>query len=343
MNDNTDRERSFDKINYLLRPKKQIERKILIDIFNKIDDISDYHYIGLGSVFFYDFILFHKYLNIKRMTSLEKDKKSVKRCKFNRPYDFIKFHSMSTTEFIDNHSFNEKSIIWFDYDTMLWDLRCKGSVRDISESAILQDVRIITKKVNERTFFILTVDVTPPTKVPEWKSFIETFGAYLGDFPMIRDRDIPSQKEDLRAKYNQMIQAIILNSIDDNQRFQRLKFTKLFSFYCKDSSPMYTLGGVYDDPEALNGLISTIKRDNGFVNLNEGEITNIDVPILTYKEKCYLDHRVEELTNAIGNNAENVSLTDVVNGLEFEIIPPHRLRTYLDFYRYYPQYYEGII
>jgi len=55
---------SFEKINYIFRPKKQIERKILIELFQKIQNtlninISEYQYIGLGSIYYYDFILFH--------------------------------------------------------------------------------------------------------------------------------------------------------------------------------------------------------------------------------------------------------------------------------------------
>ena len=74
---------SFEKVNYLLRLRKQIERKMIIELLEKfngikpIKQISEYHYVGFGSVYFADFILFHKYLHINYMTSLEckKEKK----------------------------------------------------------------------------------------------------------------------------------------------------------------------------------------------------------------------------------------------------------------------------
>ena len=67
---------SFEKINYLLRPKKQIERKIIIEILQKIQkplkiDISKYCYIGMGSIYYYDYILFHKFLGISNMVSID--------------------------------------------------------------------------------------------------------------------------------------------------------------------------------------------------------------------------------------------------------------------------------
>ena len=71
---------SFEKVNYLLRLKKQIERKIIIEAFQSISpiiDISEYRYFGLGSIYFADFILFHKYLNIKKMTSTEYNEDDV--------------------------------------------------------------------------------------------------------------------------------------------------------------------------------------------------------------------------------------------------------------------------
>jgi len=83
---------SYEKVNYLLRLRKQIERKIIIEMLQKLSkeiQVDKYHYIGFGSVYFADFILFHKYLHINDMTSLERDRKKRKRFGFNLPYKFI--------------------------------------------------------------------------------------------------------------------------------------------------------------------------------------------------------------------------------------------------------------
>ena len=69
--------RSYEKFNYLLRPSKQVERKLFIETLHRLRDadypICSYTYVGLGSIFYADFILFHKYLYIDRMICAERD------------------------------------------------------------------------------------------------------------------------------------------------------------------------------------------------------------------------------------------------------------------------------
>ena len=84
------REASFTRFNYLVRPSKQVERKLFIEAFHRLAvggfAWSDYIYVGLGSVYFADFILFHKYLYINRMICVEAES-IPKRMRFNRPFD----------------------------------------------------------------------------------------------------------------------------------------------------------------------------------------------------------------------------------------------------------------
>ena len=94
-------DRSYEKVNYLFRLKKQIERKLIIETLQSIDPtigIKRYHYVGLGSIYFADFILFHKYLNIKKMTSIDDKSEDEERFRFNRPFGFIDF-KISNTHF----------------------------------------------------------------------------------------------------------------------------------------------------------------------------------------------------------------------------------------------------
>ncbi|MEK0337376.1 MAG: hypothetical protein QQN41_08080, partial [Nitrosopumilus sp.] len=115
---------SFGKINYLLRPKKQIERKISIEILQELQqidhDFEDFQYIGMGSIYYYDYILFHKYLKIKKYISFD-DKAIPYRFEYNKPYDFIDFKNVHSTEFLENFTFDSNIIIWLDYDSFLND------------------------------------------------------------------------------------------------------------------------------------------------------------------------------------------------------------------------------
>ncbi len=56
-------------ISYDLRPAKQSERTILLDLLRLTSDsglnITGYRYVGMGANRFYDFLLMHKYLGLK--------------------------------------------------------------------------------------------------------------------------------------------------------------------------------------------------------------------------------------------------------------------------------------
>ena len=82
--------RSWNSVPYELRPRKQIERRMIVDALMRLSAcgfaIRDYHYVGMGSIFFVDFILFHKIAGIRKMLSVEADEEISRRIKFNKPY-----------------------------------------------------------------------------------------------------------------------------------------------------------------------------------------------------------------------------------------------------------------
>src|SRR5690349_17029565 len=83
---------SYEKFNYLLRPAKQVERKLIIDCMLRLGragyHITDYRYVGFGSPYYADFVIFHKYLGIEDMVCIE-GSPIENRMKFNKPYPFI--------------------------------------------------------------------------------------------------------------------------------------------------------------------------------------------------------------------------------------------------------------
>lgn len=68
--------RSGNLINYSLRPRKNIERKILCDIIRSLSyfgPVDEYRYLGFGSFYYQDYILFHKEFSITQAISFEID------------------------------------------------------------------------------------------------------------------------------------------------------------------------------------------------------------------------------------------------------------------------------
>ena len=319
----------------MFRPKKQIERKIFIELFQKIQhaldtNISEYQYIGLGSIYYYDFILFHKYLKIRDMISLD-DKNYPNRFEFNKPFDFITFKNMSTTDYLSKNDLNEKSFIWFDYDTSL--IRYNNRYKSfVNTEAIFDDIRFIANKSNELDLFVLTVNITIREYLFDGQklrqAFIDEYDEYLSD-QYKQTRNITYEK------YPLIIQNIIINIFRNNEEFRPVKFEKLFSFVYQDGALMYTIGGIFSKNNLSSDLVT---EKDYFFETDENKIIDIDVPLLTYGEKMKSDKNIVY----IKKNLDSLDGKKIIEMLGFEM-EPSELKSYSDYYRYYPQYYEGIV
>lgn len=322
---------SFEKINYLLRQKKQIERKIFIEILQELQDIipdfDNYRYIGMGSIYYYDFILFHKYLKINKYTSID-NKPIPNRFVFNKPFDFIDFENVISTNFLEDFNFDTNVIIWLDYDYFLTE-------------DIFNDFALISRKCNKNDIFIFTINVTCPRQYKDRKRAIEPFAKYLSakyqPFTKFLNEDL----------FPYLYQDICLNYIAKEFVASKFDFKKLFALQYADNASMLTMAGIISDN---NDVIDTVthhccKKDN--------EIVSISVPNLTYKEKTFLDSKINIIKTSIGRvenllRTNNISSEDekefVRNELDLEFeLSIEDIKQYVKYYKYYPQYYEGII
>src|SRR6266496_2730130 len=84
---------SYLTVHYELRPAKQVERRMLVDALLALSAagfrIQDYQYTGMGSVYFIDFMLFHRLIGLQKMLSVEYNTKIARRVEFNRPFDCV--------------------------------------------------------------------------------------------------------------------------------------------------------------------------------------------------------------------------------------------------------------
>jgi hypothetical protein len=65
---------SFRKIDYRLRPAKAVERRMMAESFLRLrpfGSVETYRYVGMGSVYFADFSLFHAVCGFETMVSIE--------------------------------------------------------------------------------------------------------------------------------------------------------------------------------------------------------------------------------------------------------------------------------
>lgn len=343
---------SYERVNYLLRPRKQIERKIIIEIFQRLSsvlsDFDKYDYIGMGSIYYFDFILFHKFLDFKNLYSID-NKITSNRFEFNKPYDFVKFINKKSTDFLtEDIKWNNNKVIWLDYDFSLND-------------DVLEDISIISNRCNINDVFVFTIeakcigeerfdnttdngtlDQINKINLEIKKKFIDTYKKYI---PISERKLINCTPK----KFSSLLQDICMNAIIDKTERRDVKFRKLFCYEYADGKNMLTLGGIFlkkDSPD--------ISIDHKFL-CSEKDIIKIDIPLLTYKEKTHLDSILEFLQANISGLETKISENDIqtedlekifihsqLKDLDFEL-SLNDLKSYLNYYKYYPQYYEGII
>ena len=154
---------SYSKINYRLRPAKAVERKIICDslrCLSPFGEIKTYRYVGFGSTYFSDFILFHESLHIEDMISIEKDTNVKERFEYNRPFGCIKIEYGNSYEVLPTLEWSKKSIVWLDYDNPL-------------DKTILDDIDTLTTKLVSGSVLIVTVSAEPERPQEEGLSIEE--------------------------------------------------------------------------------------------------------------------------------------------------------------------------
>jgi hypothetical protein len=105
-------------IPYQLRQNKIVDRYAfieLLELINRLNSISDYTYVGFGSHSLEDFKYLHYKFALKKMISLEQDKETWKRQKFNKPVSCIECLNKSSGEFIQDFERVNDTIVWLDY------------------------------------------------------------------------------------------------------------------------------------------------------------------------------------------------------------------------------------
>ncbi|GAH88114.1 unnamed protein product, partial [marine sediment metagenome] len=121
------------------------------EAFNRLSAfgrVDSYRYIGLGSIFFSDFSLFHKSLNFKNNINIEQHHGDIERFKLNRPYNCIDLKFGESNDILPTLDWDVKTIVWLDYDSPLSD-------------SILADILFVCTHLQPGSLLIVTVDAEP--------------------------------------------------------------------------------------------------------------------------------------------------------------------------------------
>jgi hypothetical protein len=309
-------------ISYDLRPAKQSERRILVDLLKIGGDsglhIDTYRYVGMGANRFYDFLLLHKYLGISNMTSLEHDPDMFKRAEFNVPYGFINLEQKTAAEFIGADHAVPASIYWLDYD---------GGIG----GELLADIASFSTKLKLGDFCFVTVAGEAPKVVQSVSSadrliwLKESLAEMAGDIT-IED----AEKTSFHRAVHKALFAAFRNAFSPRREG---KFVPLLQVTYTDSLRMVTVGGAFLADGMGIQYRERVKRVMPFLNTVEPVLYGIKSLHLTERERVLFDKAV---TSGPRRQKEKRSL----KGLGFSNAD---LMAYKDLVRYLPRYVETIV
>ncbi|MGD1029327.1 O-methyltransferase [Candidatus Binatus soli] len=324
---------SFKQFDYALRPSKQVERKIIMEILLRLPragfNISEYSYVGFGSVAYVDFVMFHKYLFIEKMVCIEWGD-IEKRMRFNKPFKFIKLKLKPFSQYIPSIRRRERLLVWLDYDRPL-------------DPEILQDIDGSLSRLCPTSIFIVTVDARPKLPEDEFdlqgqssqqrerasqqreRVTLQTYRSWFGPYSNSRI----TKELVARAHVDPLFYEVILERIRQTLARQNpsLRFIQLFNFFYRDGAPMLTVGGRIGTERDDQALETRGIFEHRFVR-RDSESLQISVPPLTIRETQWLNHRLNPTLRA-GN-------------LTFEL-EQTLLDNYRTFYRQYPTYLEALL
>jgi hypothetical protein len=256
-----------------------VERKTIFSGLMKLShlvDLSGHLYVGLGSLWFVDFLMAHKLLGINSMKSIESTDIGLSRSKFNCPLSCIEVIHGDSTEVIPTlHLEGRPSLVWFDYDS------------GIGGPAI-RDIAMIVSRCTPNSVLIVTIsakrDDLPNKDENDAEIDPETsLRRIAGDLvptPLTARRFQRHNYPKLLCEIlsNQLLSATVSSGRPES-------FVKLFDIVYSDATPMATVGGIISDAGNVDAIRQLASSPDW-----EGILSDpISIPPLTIKEKIALD------------------------------------------------------
>lgn len=309
-------------IAYDIRPAKQSERRILMEILRIGGEcglpISTYRYVGMGANRFYDFLLFYKYTGVRRMISLEHDKKMFKRSVFNVPYGFIDVRDTNATKFISEDSCNDPTIYWLDYDGGI----CPEMIGDIVS---------LGTKIQVGDFIFATVYGGPPRILD--KANVHSRLSWLQDTlgPMASDVSVGDvENSDFPTAVHKVLVSTVKNAFA-TRRDGRFKL--LIQVLYSDSKSMVTVGGALLRDDQSEKYDLAIRETLPFLDNVSSSMYEIRSFNLTDLERALFDRAAtaDSRTRKHKNALKKLGFKD------------DDIFCYRELMRYIPRYYETII
>ncbi len=312
---------SYKRADYQVRPAKHAERMMMCDAFRRLrfGSLESYQYVGLGSVYFADFALFHRALGFSKMVNIEDDPgdDAEKRQRFadNRPFAGIEMLWGATETQLSNVDFGLRSIAWLDYDNRL-------------SKAMINDIRHVTQRMVSGSVFVISVQCSsgqPSGSEP--LKLVSKLEVELGEefvTPGLVDVDLVGWGQ--AGVYRSAIVSCIEETLARRNGVlppgQKMRFKQIMHFVYRDGLRMVTVGGVFFD-EGQKSILDQCQFDELSFFRPDVEHFHVDMPFLTKAELRQVERQMP------------LSPTGLI---DCGSVPVSEAKKYARLYRYLPNY-----
>jgi hypothetical protein len=310
---------SYEKLNYRLRPAKHIERGMIVEALQRLRmfaPLRQYRYIGLGSLYFADFVLVHKTLGIKTMVCIEKDEPKRDRFEFNRPFRTVEIKFGHSNAVLPTLKWAQRSIVWLDYDC--------GLNKDV-----LTDIGWVCGAARSGTVLIVSVNAEPEKEDDDEHESKRVVALRTA----VGSTNVPEGITKaghlagwrLAEAGRTIIDSAIRESVYDRSvPGDRFGYRQLFNFEYRDGVRMSTVGGIILSDDDCGRFDECEFHDLPYMK-DGAEALRIEVPFLTNREVRLLD-RYLPATSA---------------GLSVSMIPERARKAYAASYRFFPTFVDA--
>lgn len=307
---------SFDVINYSLRPSKSIQRQLVFEGVLKLKphlNLERLVYVGFGSIWFTDFVLAHRLLEINDMVSIESNDIGFRRAVFNSPYATVRVrHGFSSdvlpTLFADEAVRGRPWLVWLDYDYQ-FDETLKADIASIIENAPANSILLVTFNGHEMKYG------AAPDRPERLR---DLFGAAVpDDLPKRACRD-----ERMQETLADFAQAYMQSAANDLARPGG--FVPAFRLIYRDNAPMVTVGGLLPTRGAARIAADIVAEPSWRCRPDKP----IVAPHLTIREAAVLQSRLPS-PDRLDRPA--------VQALGFDL-DDDQLEAFQTYYRHYPSF-----
>jgi hypothetical protein len=301
-----------------------VERRLVFDYLTEMTELlslRDARYIGLGSVWFVDFVFAHKVLGITDFISIEEEPYTAIRAEYNKPYACVQVMPGETAVILPDINLEEKQLLaWLDYD---------GSL----DGSVLRDLALLAARAPANSLILTTVNAHRGS-LPSNDAAGNPYPDYEARLRAVAGDLVPNPLPNHAVQtsgYPKLVAQLLFERAKRSARLsgRKERAIPLFSIRYKDNAPMVTVGIALVDEDMASKLAELAPRMPFPDFLNADVQVEIDVPPLTYKEKVALDQLMPRA--ALPSEEQLLELV----GFKLK---PSQIQSYAANYKHYPTF-----